>query len=251
MRARTRLRLEVERIRRERPPRCPRGWRTGPPDFVGVGTVNAGTTWWHALIRQHPEVHAHPIKELHLLSRPGDPPPSEAETYARWFPRPPGAVAGEWTPDYLYRSHALPRLRAAAPEARLLVLVRDPIERYRSEVTRFSTVPDWSPEMGFRRGCVGEQLEDLFALFPPHQVLVLQYERAVAQPEVELARTFSHLGVEPSFVPRDLRRTRNPTKPAKVELAPSESRALAARYRPDVERLERLCPDVDVGLWSV
>ena len=38
------------------PPKVPPGWRTGPPDFVGVGVQRAGTTWWFAELRRHPSL---------------------------------------------------------------------------------------------------------------------------------------------------------------------------------------------------
>jgi len=34
----------------------PRGWTTGPPDFVGVGAQRSGTSWWFNLISNHPKV---------------------------------------------------------------------------------------------------------------------------------------------------------------------------------------------------
>ncbi|HTY97786.1 MAG TPA: hypothetical protein VMB91_12145, partial [Solirubrobacteraceae bacterium] len=52
------------------PPQTPAGWRTGPPDFVGVGFQRCGTTRWYNLITAHPEV-ARPVamKELHFFDR--------------------------------------------------------------------------------------------------------------------------------------------------------------------------------------
>ena len=37
-------------------PECPPGWRTGPPDFVGVGAQRSGTTWWYRLLLDHPRI---------------------------------------------------------------------------------------------------------------------------------------------------------------------------------------------------
>ena len=52
------------------PPKAPTGWRTGPPDFVGVGFQRCGTTRWYNLITAHTEV-ARPVatKELHFFDR--------------------------------------------------------------------------------------------------------------------------------------------------------------------------------------
>jgi hypothetical protein len=29
---------------------------TAPPDFIGIGTANAGTGWWHELLLAHPRI---------------------------------------------------------------------------------------------------------------------------------------------------------------------------------------------------
>ena len=49
------------------PPVAPAGWVVGPPDYVGVGTARAGTTWWDRLISAHPRVSRPPgtPKEVH------------------------------------------------------------------------------------------------------------------------------------------------------------------------------------------
>ncbi len=118
------------------PPRPAPGEVAGPPDFVGIGVQKAGTTWWYDLIVSHPRVSAHPglHKERHYLDRFGAVPFSAADVagYHGWFPRPPGTVTGEWTPDYFSYPWVPPLLRRAAPQARLLLLLRDPVDRFRS-----------------------------------------------------------------------------------------------------------------------
>ena len=52
--------------------------------------------------------------------------------YHQQFPRPVDRIAGEWTPRYMYDFWTPPLLARAAPEAKMLVLLRDPIERFRS-----------------------------------------------------------------------------------------------------------------------
>src|ERR1700689_141770 len=82
------------------PPGCPAGWRGGAPDFIGVGTMRSGTSWWHYLISRHPDVARVKSrdKELHYFDQfalGGTPDPHE---YHKYFPRPAGQIAGEWTP---------------------------------------------------------------------------------------------------------------------------------------------------------
>ena len=55
-----------------------------------------------------------------------------ARCITQWFPRPSGSLTGEWTPDYIQCSWVPALLAQAAPGTRLLVLLRDPVERFRS-----------------------------------------------------------------------------------------------------------------------
>ena len=69
------------------------------------------------------------------------------ERYHRNFPRPAGGVTGEWTPRYMYDHWSLRLLRRAAPEARILVILRDPIERYRSALEAWRPLIEGDPRI--------------------------------------------------------------------------------------------------------
>ncbi len=232
-----------------RPPPTPPDWRTGPPDFVGVGAQRSGSGWWYRFaIESHPRVvgDRDNIKELHYFDRfwNGDVPADFAERYHTFFPRPAGAISGEWTPRYMHDHWSIRLLREAAPEARLLVILRDPVERFRSALAAWprrtalgrGRILD-QIAVAVSRGAYAEQLSRLFDLFPREQVLVLQYERCVADPVAEMARTCRFLGLEPmSEPPQQLaKRSRPPNR--KPELCSELHQDLVARLRFDVERL--------------
>jgi len=111
------------------PPEVPEGWSVGPPDFVGVGAQKAGTSWWAALIHEHPNVKrtGGVAKELHFFDRYWESGfgASDIALYASYFPRPGGALAGEWTPGYMIDFWAPELIARAAPETRVLVLLRE------------------------------------------------------------------------------------------------------------------------------
>ncbi len=241
--------------RRRRPPHCPDGWSTARPDFVGLGAQRAGTTWWYDLIASHPRVvHRGALKELHYLRQFWDRPFTEAdaESYARHFPRPAGHLSGEWSPGYLSYFWVPPILARAVPSARLLVLLRDPVERYRSGQALQSQTrrPSFSgAATAFRLGCYASQLEHLYSYVDPSRVLVLQFERCIRDPGPELARTYRFLGLDDAFVPSDLTRPRNETRGTKPGLDPELRDALVRAYEPEVRRLVPLAPDLDMGEW--
>ncbi|MEO7119075.1 MAG: sulfotransferase, partial [Candidatus Limnocylindrales bacterium] len=167
------------------PPATPSGWVTAAPDFVGIGAQKAGTSWWSALIHEHPDVHraGSQPKELHFFDAFWETPFADLDSarYARYFPRPPGGRAGEWTPGYMIDFWTPALIAKSAPEAKILVLLRDPVERYRSSMVHTSEMSRSSlsrlDAMGaFQRGLYSQQLRRVFAAFPRDRVLILQYE---------------------------------------------------------------------------
>jgi hypothetical protein len=195
-------------------------------------------------------------RELHFFDRffsswPG---PDEVERYHRFFPRPNGVLTGEKTPTY-FADHWIPRmLHDAAPAARLIVLLRDPIERFRSGRTH-ARDHGWADDRRivgdhFARGLYAEQLERYLDHFAREQVLVLQYERCVVQKEVELARTYTFLGLPPHEADFDeLTRQRGTQRTEKLELEAERQALMVDLYSRDIERLVTLVPDLDLSLW--
>lgn len=235
--------------------------RVGPPDYVGIGTSRSGTTWWDSLIQAHPRVYRAPgvPKELHYFDRfwNADFGAAAALAYHDFFPRREGHRAGEWTPGYILPFWTPPQLVAAAPEARFLVLVRDPVERFLSALTltenrlTFSWKGRGAVNGAYLRGLYADQLERLWQFVPRDRVLVLQYERCVREPVAELRRTFAFIGLdqEPaSRIVADLRVSAGRVE--KVALTDDQRRILLERYRPENARLAALVPEVDLDLWQ-
>jgi hypothetical protein len=230
----------------------------GAPDFVGIGAQRCGTTWWFDLLLDHPQVVAprDGRKELQFfLPYSAVPMPATAiAEYHAQFVAGDGEVAGEWTPRYMADAWALPLLKRAAPDAKLLVLLRDPIERFRSgQIHRATRRPDHRPEVGAReaieRGRYGSQLKTVFDVFAPEQVLVLQYERCRLDPVGQYRRTLEFLGLE-DHLPPEVERLRGTTMtPDKAPLWPDLLSALRVTYGPEVHAAARLVPDLDLDLW--
>jgi len=232
------------------------GFRLGPPDFVGLGVQKAGTTWWFSLIAEHPNVYHHvPFhKERHFFGRfcIAEFSDEDAWEYHRWFPRPDGAKTGEWTPDYLHQHWVVPMLRVAAPDARLLVLLRDPVERFRSGLDhhreRGEKLTPMRVSDAFARGLYGAQLARLESCVPRDQVLVLQYEACVDDPKRQLAETFQFLGLDDSFVPTDIRQGVSRTE-SPVRLPQPVRAQLLEMYDNDLQLLATSHPELDLDRW--
>ncbi|MHB1725190.1 MAG: sulfotransferase family protein [Acidimicrobiales bacterium] len=238
-------------------PSCPAGMTTGAPDFVGVGVPKAGTTWWFSLVLAHPDVTGPEQKELLFFNRNffererhfgvTD---AELEAYHRFFPRPAGSKSGEWTPSYLFSYRLPPLLRRAAPNCKILILLRDPVERYKSDISR--PMPRRRLRnvryRGLARGFYSAELRPWEETFPPEDVLVLQYEACTAEPAAQLAATYRFLGLDDSFVPDELRSAVNKTV-TKRTVTEGFERFLVELYEPDVVALSARYPQIDLGRW--
>ncbi|NHC15779.1 sulfotransferase family protein [Motilibacter deserti] len=208
------------------------------PDFFLVGAPKAGTTALHAALVPHPGLYLSKVKEPKYFLCADEPParpgqqgqrgPGDAHSAREWVWRrgdyealfadaPAGALLGESTPFYLYDRGAQERLRAAVPDAKLIAVVRDPVDRAYSNWMHLwsdglepigdfvqacraedARVADgWAPFWHYRRlGRYGEQLRHLYSLFPREQVLVLRYRQLVDEPQQTLDTVCSFLGVE-------------------------------------------------------
>ncbi len=236
-----------------------RRWRTGPPDFIGVGAQRSGTTWWFRNLRTHPGIRAPRArkKELHFFDRFCVKPMTDEdiERYHRLMPRKRRQIAGEWTPRYMSDVWVPPLLKRAAPEAKLLVMLRDPIERLRSGLPHrlsMGRMPmmDRLTYDAIQRGRYGTQVRRLLHWYDRDQVIFLQYEQCVRDPIEHYGRTLRFLGADDSFVPEDMRKPRGVSRESAKE--PMLDHFLAgakATLDPEVELLGELLPDFEIDLW--
>ena len=101
------------------------------PQFLGLGVQKGGTTTLQRLLEQHPQVWLPPEKELQFFSLHYARGP---QWYASCFAKAPaGQCCGDITPYYLFHPEAPRRIAELLPEARLIVLLRDPVERSLSQ----------------------------------------------------------------------------------------------------------------------
>jgi hypothetical protein len=236
------------------------GTTTGPPDFIGVGTQRSGTTWWFRTILQHPAILAprSGTKELHFFRRFGavQMGPRDLERYYEKFPRRPGQIAGEWTPRYIHDFWTPRLIRRAAPDAKLLIMFRDPIERLRSGIPkelyrdRRQLLENVTAD-AIERGRYASQLRYLREEHPDAEVLVLQYEKCVADPLEHYRRTLDFLGIDPDAgdLPDFAARHGRSQASNKRELWPDLRESIVDALAEDVAELAAMEDEIDVSLW--
>jgi hypothetical protein len=213
------------------------------PDVLIVGAPKAGTSALHAALACHPQIYASPVKEpKYYLCGDAPPPaycgPGDAHSQQEWIWRrqdyealfadaPPEALRLESTPFYLYVADARRRLAEDLPDAKFLVVVRDPVDRAYSNwmhlwVDGLEPQPDfvqawraederiaagWAPFWHYQRqGRYGEQLDDLINRVGRERVFVVRYREVVAEPVDTLNRVSRFLDIAPdqvSLIPAD------------------------------------------------
>lgn len=184
------------------------------PNLVVVGAQKAGTTSLHKYLDRHPEIAMSERKELDFFAGPGWEWERGLSWYESHFTR-SAPVMGESSPSY----SAFPwvegvpeRMRAVIPDAKLIYLVRDPVDRMVSEYLHLragghETRPmdevfshPRMPESGYVvKGRYHMQLERYLEHYPPEQILVLAHEDLLSDRSATLCRVFSFLGVARNF----------------------------------------------------
>ncbi len=188
------------------------------PDFLIIGSPKSGTTSLAAWLGAHPDVFIPPQKELHFFSR-ADRWDLGTDWYGAEFAAAgPARLAGEATPNYLDDELVAPRLAATVPAARLIAILREPVERAWShhcydrdldiDSTPFDDVvasagrPD--EHRYLRQGRYVRHLERFAALVPREQLLVLWFEDLRDQPEACWREVCRFLELAPDPVPADV-----------------------------------------------
>jgi Sulfotransferase domain len=199
------------------------------PDFVVIGAMKGGTSFFYHLLTQHPYVEPCAKKELHFFDLLFE--QENVEWYRRCFPTPRlkngrRTITGEATP-YM-ASHRVPeRMARVIPEARLIALLRNPVDRafshYQQGVRKgretrnfeeaVAAEKAWSSDSGSevperegrttgpgRNGYVSrsiyvDQLLHWSKFFPREQLLVLRSEDFFEDPQETLKRAFDFLGL--------------------------------------------------------
>lgn len=207
------------------------------PDFLIAGVPKAGTTALHAALAPHPDLFLSRVKEPKFFLSSGRPPdtggPGDVQTYqehvwrradyeALFDAAPPGALTGEATPFYLGDLAAHDRIARLLPGVRLILLLRDPVDRAHSNWTHLwiagleseadflaacekeadRIAAGWADFWHYKRlGLYGEQIQHLFERIDRERVLLLRYRDLKDAPVATLDRVCEFLGVRTGVLP--------------------------------------------------
>jgi len=191
-------------------------------DFIICGTQKGGTTALDAYLRKHPEICMANKKELHFFDDENafcDGAPNYSPYHSCFSPKPSHKVIGEATPIYMYWHYATKRIWQYNPNIKLIIVLRNPIDRAYSHwnmehLRSLDSASFWEAIQNedercrkalpyqhrvysyIGRGFYLEQLRRLWAYFSKTQVLVLRNEELKQNPNKTLQKVCEFLGVE-------------------------------------------------------
>jgi hypothetical protein len=199
------------------------------PNFIIIGSQKAGTTSLYQVLKQHPEIFMPEKKELNFFFHDAEY-AKGGDSYRAYFdPAPASAKAiGEASPGYICHPQSPERIHALVPDARLILTVRNPIERAYSqywdnrrslsETLTFHQVIESALEETYQPGRLGyfsrgtymQYIRRYLTLFPPENLLVLPFEDLIADPLAFYRRCFEFLEVDPAFTCPEMTQAANP-----------------------------------------
>jgi hypothetical protein len=205
------------------------------PNFLMIGAAKSGTSSLYAYLRQHPQVFLSEVRECDFFALEGLRPtfrgPGDRIAFRRYittldryqtlFRRAGKRPAiGESSDLYLDGPGTASRIRQYLPDAKLIVVFRNPVDRAYSQykhLVRDGREPlatfeealaaedarvanGWHPIWHLKaRGFYSAQLAAYMELFPREQVSIHLYEDFEADPRAVLRALFGFLGVDPTF----------------------------------------------------
>lgn len=204
------------------------------PNFFIVGAASSGTTSLYTYLKQHPEVFLPALKEPHYFAQLR---PSYEQRYlftyvtaekdylALFSKAAAYKAIGEASPSYLWCPEAPARIYRAVPGAKIIILLRDPVERAYSHYLMnlreglqrrpfFEALQeDWNrPQKGWgvsqlyvELGLYAEQVRRYLATFGPEQVRIVLFDelrRGAENRNAALAGVLRFIGVDPGYIDR-------------------------------------------------
>jgi hypothetical protein len=190
---------------------------------VIIGVLRSGTTSLARYLGAHPDAFVPPEKELHFFDSNFD----RGDRWYRSFFADAGdaSAVGEATPNYFFSSLALQRMASVIPDARLIAILRQPVDRAyshywmnrergrerRSFVQAIDEEPsvvrsalskgDIPKRVYLERSRYADRLATISEIYPRDSLLVVLTDDLVADPEHTFARACGHLGIDPSERP--------------------------------------------------
>jgi Sulfotransferase domain len=230
----------------------------GLPNFLIIGAMRSGTSSLAYYLRGLPDVFMARNKELHFFTDRFD---RGVDWYRCQFEGSAGhSAVGEATPTYMYDPMAVERMGTVVPDAKLVAVLRNPVDRAYShywhqvdkkrESASFADAVAMEPERlagtsGIERrawaylekGDYVSQLTKVCEVYPRDALHVMLFEDLRDRPDDTIASLCAFLGVDRGARPSSLRKVVNPHIRVRSEWVREKSRRLPKRLQDLVGRV--------------
>ena len=192
------------------------------PSFIIIGAQKAGTTSLFEMLVQHSELLGSTTKEVHYFDRDEWYNQQNIDEYHHYFPmvaNNANVLSFEATPMYLFHPEVAERLYRYNSQLKLIVMLRNPVERALSawtmyhysmkgdprtfeqaiaqELRDYDRLSYYNNKIAYlKRGVYHEQIEKYLNVFPKEQLLFLESNEFKNTPSVVLEKVSSFLGVK-------------------------------------------------------
>ena len=187
------------------------------PNFYVIGSQKSGTSTLFQVLRRHPSIFVPAVKEVNFYF--DEDKFQRGLTWYRHQFRRAGddQIRGDFSPGYLCCPRCPERIYRTCPDAKLIVILRDPIQRAysqywdnRRQLQEAKTFDELASEPlhhhfvkhrrnYFSRGIYHVHLRRYFSLFPRTQILQLWFSDLRDDPRAVFDKVFRFLGVEENF----------------------------------------------------
>lgn len=194
------------------------------PDIYIIGAQKSGTTTLYDWLSQHPQIYGHPLaKDYPFFSsnqtfKEGL---SQFSSFSKKAPKDILVLGGD--ANAMFDLIAIERMRNIIPSARLIAILRNPVDRaysaYTHAIERLMEYRTFEEAINeelqgiaydenstlqrdyLRHGHYAQQLLEVYRHFPKEHVKIVFFENLKADPTTELKAIFEFLGITNDFIP--------------------------------------------------
>jgi len=179
------------------------------PTFLGIGPYKTATTWMHTFLEKHPEIMLPEKKEINFFSFNYD---KGWDWYLGHYPdqQQIKSAVGDISPSYFSSELAPSRIAERLPGVKILVILRNPVDRAYSHYCMDLRLGKTSPQIDseifqfIEDGLYYKHLKRYFSVLPDKQFFVALYDELVENSALFIRQIYDFLGVAADFIPDDI-----------------------------------------------
>lgn len=239
------------------------------PNFLIVGAARSGTSTLYTYMQSHPDIYLRAQKrpEPHFFFKDSEYAKGIRYYESTWFPaKTEHRAIGEASTSYIFGSKVPERIARDLPDARLIAVLRNPIDRAysnywhtvksgletldfasavkqedeRTRAIEGTALAEVKPFSYVARGFYYAQISNFLSVISRERLAIHMYDDLCDHPRTTLGDIYRFLNVDPSILPARLDLVENRSVPSGERLDPSLRRRLAEIYADDVGRLGKL-----------